>query len=73
MKSNPNAVTEGLAPKVGWVTIALLVVALVTAVLDKVVLGDDVPDEIWLTLLSAAPGALAVGAMAPAALQKAKR
>ena len=72
IKSDPGAETVGVSPKPAWISIAALALGIVLAVLDKLVLGDDVPDAVWLTLIGVSPGALAVGYGAPAALQKPK-
>jgi hypothetical protein len=71
-KSNPNVVTDGLAPKVAWITLAAIALAVLIAVVDKLLLDDDIPDAVWLTLLGFSPIALAAGGAAPPALQRAK-
>jgi hypothetical protein len=71
-KSNPAVVTEGTAPKVAWITLVAVALAVVVAVVDKVLLGDDIPDAVWLTLLGFSPVALGVGYQAPPALQRPK-
>jgi hypothetical protein len=70
MNSDPNAETVGLAPKVAWIFLAVLGAAMLILLVDKLVVGDDVPDEVWLTLLATLVPLLGVGYAAPAALQR---
>jgi hypothetical protein len=71
VKSNPNAETEGIAPKVAWPTVALIGLGIILAVLDG--LGViDIQDEIWITMLGGGVGTGIIGNRAPASLQKAK-
>jgi hypothetical protein len=71
VKSNPEAQTIGVSPKVAWPTVALAALGLVLCVLD--LLGViDVDDELWIALLGAGGGVGALGFTAPAALQRAK-
>lgn len=72
IKSNPSAETVGTSPKVAWITIALLAIAVVIVLLDKLVLGDDIEDAVWQTAFALALPALLVGRAAPAALQRSK-
>jgi hypothetical protein len=70
-KSNPNVVTEGLAPKVAYPALALLAAGILLCVLDQVGV-IDVGDELWLGIIGSALGTLGIGASAPPALQRAK-
>lgn len=71
VKSNPNAETVGVDPKVAWPTVALIGLGVVLCVLDK--LGViDVDDSLWIALLGGGAGVGGLGAVAPAGLQRIK-
>lgn len=71
VKSNQDAETIGVSPKVAWPTVALVGLGLVLCVLD--LLGViDVEDELWIALLGAGGGTGLLGYSAPPALQRPK-
>jgi hypothetical protein len=72
VQSNPTAETVGVAPKVAWITLALLALGVLIAVVDKLLLGDDIEDAVWQAILATSIPAFAVGRIAPAAVQRSK-
>ena len=71
VKSNPDAETEGVAPKVAYPTVVIIAIGVIVCVLDQ--LGViDVDDGLWLAILGSGGVVAGVGGAAPAALQKAK-
>lgn len=70
-KSDPTVVTEGVAPKVAYPSVALLAVGALLLVLDQTGV-IDVGDELWLGIIGSALGALGIGAASPPALQRPK-
>lgn len=51
----PAMASGEISPKAILATLLPFVAGVVLVVLDKVVLGDDVPDEAWLALFGAGP------------------
>lgn len=73
VKSNPNAETDGIAPKVAWPAVALAALGVVLIVLHFVLEDDsDTLLTVGLALLGASGVTGGLGYSAPAALQKAK-
>jgi hypothetical protein len=73
VKSNPNAETVGVSPKVAWPTVALFGIGAVLVVLHFVL--EDTSDDllnIGLAAIGASGLVGGLGGAAPAALQKAK-
>lgn len=72
VSSDPTAETVGTAAKVVWITLAAIALGVLIALADKLLLGDDIEDAVWQTLIGFSPVGLLVGRLAPASLQRSK-
>jgi uncharacterized protein (UPF0548 family) len=72
VSSDPKAETVGTAAKVVWITLAAIALGVLVALADKLLLGDDIEDAVWQTLLAFSPVALLAGRLAPASVQRSK-